>query len=143
MARLLLRMLNGAILGALLCLAVGAGVAGVALLIGLPSEHPMDRWYTAGWVAVIAIVSSVLVGLIAGAASRVSEYGLPLLKSAMVVAVTGVIAIAFAPSVKSGRFLLAPLGGVIVGGIVVVLAGIVKTRCTPRPTQENNTANKA
>ena len=142
MARLLLRMLNGAILGALLCLAVGAGVAGVALLIGLPSEHPMDRWYTAGWVAAIAIVGSVLVGLIAGAASRVSEHGLPLLKSVMVVAVTGVIAIAFAPSVKSGMFLLAPLGGVIVGGIVVVLAGMTRMRCALSAKQENNAADK-
>ena len=59
----LLRMLNGAILGALLCPAVGAGIAGVVLLICLPNEHPMDRWYMAGWVAAIAIVSSMLVGL--------------------------------------------------------------------------------
>jgi phosphatidylserine decarboxylase len=46
--------------------------------------------------------------------------------------------------VGKGFFLLVPLGGAMVGGIVVVLAGIVKTRCVPRPKQEDkDTATKA
>jgi len=137
-------MFNGAILGALLCSAVGTGVAGVVLLIGLPSELPMDRWYSAGCVFAMTIVSSMLVGLVAGAASRASEHGLPLLKSVMVVAVTAIAALGSLIFVGKGFFLLVPLGGVIVGGIVVVLAGIVKTRCTPRPKQEDkDTAGNA
>lgn len=140
----LLRMLNGAIMGALLCLAIGAGITGIVLSIGLPSEHPMDRWYTAGWVAAIAIVSSMLVGLIAGAASRVSEHGLPLLRGVMVVAVTGIVACALLMFVGKGFFLLAPLGGVMVGGIVVVMVGLKKTHCVPSTKQEDkDIANKA
>ena len=118
-------------------MAVGPGIAGVALLIGLPSEHPMDRWYTAGWVAAIAIVSSMLVGLMAGAASRVSERGLPLLKSVMVVAVSAIAGNALLLFVGKGFFLLAPFGGVMVGGIVVVLVGLKKkTPCVPSTKQE-------
>jgi hypothetical protein len=71
------RILHGAILGALLCSAVGAGIAGIGLLIGLPSEYPMDRWYLAGCVSAMAIGSSMLVGLVAGAASRASEQAYP------------------------------------------------------------------
>jgi hypothetical protein len=59
----------------------------------------------------------------------------------MVVTVTGVIAIAFAPSVKGGRLLLAPLGGVIVGGIVVVLIGIVKAHRALSIKQEDKNAS--
>jgi hypothetical protein len=62
----------------------------------------------------------------------------------MVVAVTAIAAIVLLIFVGKGFFLLVPLGGAMVGGIVVVLAGIVKTRCVPRPKQEDkDTATKA
>ena len=62
----------------------------------------------------------------------------------MVVVVTGIIAIGLAPSVEEREILIGAIGGVIVGGIVVVLAGIVKTRCVRRPKQEDkDTASKA
>ena len=104
----------------------------------------MDRWYLGGRVAYVAIVGSMLVGLIAGAAARVFEHGVPLLKSVMIVAVTAIAAIVLLIFVGKGFFLLVPLGGAIVGGIVVVLEGITRAHRVPRPQQENkDTASKA
>ncbi len=139
-----LRMLSGAILGASLCLVIGASLAGVVELITLPNTHPMDRWYLGGRVAALAIVSSMLVGFVAGAASRASEHGLPLLKSVMVVALAAIAATGSLIFVGKGFLLLVPLGGVMVGGIVVVLVGLKKTRCVPTTKQENqDIANKS
>ena len=142
-----LRMLNGAILGALFGLVVGTGFAGVVLLLYLPHEYPVDRWYNGVRIFALVVGSGTLVGLVAGLASSVPERGLSFLRSTTIVAIAGIVAIAFAPNVKRGMFLSAPLVGVIVGGIVVVLAGIVKSnsaRSAKQTKQEGeNTAGKA
>lgn len=131
-------------MGALLCLAIGGSFAGIALLIGLPNEHPMDRWHTAKGVITIAVVSSTLVGFVAGAASRASLHGLPLIQSVMVVAVTTIAAIGSLMFVGKGFYLSVSLGGVVVGGIVVALAGIIKAHWKSSTKQEDqNTAGKA
>jgi len=138
------RMLSGGILGALFGLTVGTGFAGVVLLLYLPHEFPMDRWYNGIRVFALAVSSSTVVGSVAGLASRASEHGLSLLKSTMIVAICGiagvVAAIALARGVKTGMFLLAPLLGIIVGGIVVVAVGIARTNAVRRTKQEGENA---
>src|SRR5664279_1627091 len=140
----LLRMLGGAILGALFGLAVGIGVAGVVLLLDLPNEDPLDRWDSGVPIFVLLVGSGTLVGLIAGLASRASEHGLPFLKSATVVAIAGIVTTPIALSLPRGMFLLAPLAGIILGGIAVVWGGIVRTH-TIRTTKRKgeSTVNKA
>jgi hypothetical protein len=126
-----------------ICVTIGAGIACVILLIGLPCELAMDRWYIGSRVAALAIGSSAIVGLIAGVASGLFEHGLPLLRSVMIVAVTAIAALVLLIFVGEGFFLMVPIGGVIVGGIVVVLAGIAKTRCARRQQENKDIANKA
>jgi hypothetical protein len=138
------RILDGAIRGALFGLAVGTGFAGVGLLLTLPNSDPMDRWNTGIAIFALVVSSSTVVGLVAGLASRVSEHGLSFFKSTMIVAAAGIVAIPFAPIVKSGMFLLAPLVGILVGGIAVVMAGIARTNALRSTKQEGkNTAGKA
>jgi hypothetical protein len=138
----LIHMLIGAVLGAALCLAVGGSIAAVVLLISLPFEYTVDRWHTAKWVVVISVAASTLVGSIAGAASRASEPGLPLLRSVMLVAITGIaVTLVFGfvcgsmgAIEKSAWFLIVPLAGVVFGGFVAASAGEKRSRRT-RPMQ--------
>jgi len=146
----LLRILNGAILGALLGLAVGTGFVGVVLLLYLPNAYPMDRWYAGVRIFGLVVGSSTLVGLVAGLASKACERGLPLLKSTMIVAIGGIVAIPFgimaipfAWSVGSAMYLLVPLVGVIVGGIAVVLIGMARSNAIEIAEHKGeNTADK-
>ena len=88
----------------------------------------MDRWDTGVAIFALLISSGLVFGLVVGLASKVPEHGLPLLKSTMIVACAGIVAtLLFAPFMKKDMFLLAPLVGVIVGGIVVVLVGMSRT----------------
>ena len=69
-------------------------------------------------------VVSALVGMVGGAASRATSPGLPLTKSIVVVASTGIIAmVALRPRLFSEMFLLAPLGGILLGGVLAAIAG--------------------
>ena len=88
----------------------------------------MDRWDTGVAIFALLISSGLVFGLVVGLASKVPEHGLPLLKSTMIVACAGIVAtLLLLSSLKKDMFLLAPLVGVIVGGIVVVLVGMSRT----------------
>jgi peptidoglycan/LPS O-acetylase OafA/YrhL len=138
------RILKGAIFGALLGLAVGTGLAGVVLLLALPGELPMDRWYTGVAVFTLLVSSGTVVGLVVGLASKVPEHGLSFLQSTTIVAIGGVLAIVLGPHIKSETFPLGPLVGVVFGGIAAVGAGIARThRIRLTKQKRENNASKA
>jgi hypothetical protein len=140
------RILDGATRGTLFGLVVGNGFAGAVLLLSLPHEYPMDRWYNGIRIFALVVGSSTVIGLVAGVASRVSEHSLSFLRSTMIVATDGVVGLVVAivlAAGKSSMFLVVPLSGVIIGGIVVVMNGIVTTNAARRAKQEiENTADK-
>ena len=139
----LLRMLRGAILGALFGLAVGIGVGGTVAILCSLAEDPMDRWYLGVRVFVLLVGSGIVVGLVVGLASKVPEHGLPLLQSTAIVAIGGVVGSVVASVLAAGetdRFLLAPLLGVIIGGIVVVMVGVAETNAIRSAKQDGESS---
>jgi hypothetical protein len=130
MARLI-RVLNGGILGALFGLAVGAGIGGIISVVCLISEDPMDRGPTAGAVFVLSIGSCTLLGGVAGLASHVSKNGVSLLHSMILVTITAIAATALSVSMSDendAMLLVGAFVGIVIGGVLVVLAGLGKGR---------------
>jgi hypothetical protein len=139
----LLRMIYGTILGALFGLAVGMWISVVVSLFILPNELVRDRLDTGVRIFVLIVGITTFLGLVGGFASKVSEHGLSIPKSTTIVATAGIMTAFITSEGKSDMFFLAPLAGVIVGGMVVVVVGIVKSNSIQRTKQENeNTASK-
>jgi hypothetical protein len=142
----LLRMLNGAGLGALLGFAVGVIVAAIVLSLDIPSELPVDRWPTGIGIFVLLTGSGTVVGLVVGLASKVLKHGLSLIESTVIVAMCGFVAIVLSPCgpcLAGHRLLAAFLVGIIFGGIAVVGVGALRTRTMRIAKQESrNPAGK-
>lgn len=136
-------MLKGTALGTLLGLAIGVSFATIVLVLSLPVETPAD-WSSPLKASAIAVLGGVFVGMIAGVASSAPEHGLPLPRSMIVVALSGIVAIFFAPNPKfNDWFFFVPVGGVIVGGVIVALLGMERTRSGPGPSTEDNRDGEA
>jgi peptidoglycan/LPS O-acetylase OafA/YrhL len=100
----------------------------------------MDRWQTAGAVFALSLGSCALLGIVAGLASRVSESGVSLLRSAMIVAIASIVGSVFSICINEATLLVGALVGIAIGGILVILTGLGTNTGRPLPKQNDETS---